>query len=374
MPPISLEPLECALADLLPADIARIARAARKLSDAFTSERAALPAHYLAEHDVLSAYLAAFLLPNAAKVLHCLAEAELLGGISRAAPFEILDLGSGPGTASLAASLFFTRARPSHEVRFVALEQAAAAARVGERLFAAIAPRHHSLEAIVKAIAANRIATTLGSRRFDLIIAANVLNEMPEVDAAFALCAPLLADHLKEDGCLLLVDPALRETTRPLMQLRDRLLAEGLARVAAPCLHQIACPMLAANDRDWCHFYLDWACPQLVARMDALSGMRHAHLKMAYLLLEPPGAPPEGSGDPTCARAVSSPLDSKGKRELIVCAASGELRRLRRLDRDASETNRCFDDVMRGDVVQSGASLKITANDAFSIVRRWNPS
>ena len=366
----SLAPLEFALIDALPGDPARIAAAARKLSHAFTSERSELHQHYLTDPDVLSAYLAAFLLPNAEKVLHCLSEADALGALPASEPFEVLDLGSGPATASLAASLFFAQARPRKAVRFLTVEGEATAARAGEKLFATIAPQHHAIESIVAEIDPGALASILEGRRFDLIVAANVLNELSGADAPFELCRTLLSQHLAEGGALLIIDPALRETTRPLMALRDRLLAEGVATVAAPCLHQERCPMLAGNERDWCHFYLDWQCPQLVAHMDAISGMRHRHLKMAYLLLMP-AVGREARMEPDLWRVVSSPLDSKGKRELVLCGVDGELCRIRRMHRDASEANNDLDEVVRGDVVRCGAQARITRDDAFAIVRRW---
>jgi ribosomal protein RSM22 (predicted rRNA methylase) len=369
---ISLSALEFALVEALPEDFARIARAARRLSDAFTSGRAELPARYLADPNLLAAYLAAFLLPNAEKVLHCLAEADEFGALPAGAPLHVLDLGAGPGTATLAASLFFAQMRPALPVRFTAVEGEEAAARAAERLFSSLAPANHVLASITGDLSSKRFATAIAERRFDLIVAAHVLNELSEDAAAADLCQMLFREHLAEDGAFLIIDPALRDTARPLMQLRDQLLTEGVARVVAPCLHQVRCPMLAANERDWCHFYLDWECPRLVAQMDAISGMRHKHLKMAYLLLTS-AANDGGRAEPHLARVVSSPLDSKGKRELVLCGADGALRRVRRMDRDASTENRDVDDVVRGDVVRCGARDRIGKDDAFSRVRLWAP-
>jgi ribosomal protein RSM22 (predicted rRNA methylase) len=371
MPPISLAPLECALLAVLPGDPGRIAQAAKRLSLMFTSGHAPLPAHYLADADALAAYRAAFLLPNAKKVLHCLAQMERLSLLPHEGPLDILDLGAGPGTASLAASLFFAQRRPAQPIRCWAIDQEAAALQEAQRLFAAIRSPSHDFEAHIARISPEAISKLLGARRFHLIIAANVFNELDAPDAAHRLCQTLLADQLRPHGAFLIIDPALRETARPLMQLRDALLLDGTAHVLAPCLCQSGCPMLRANDRDWCHFYIDWECPALVARIDALSGMRHRHLKMAYLLLRAKGEGCENSSDKDLARVVSSPLDSKGKRELVLCAMSGELRRVRRMHRDASEANRDFDAVVRGDTIRSASPARMGKGDRFAIIDRW---
>ena len=53
-------------------------------------------------------------------------------------------------------------------------------------------------------------------------------------------------------GRVILVEPALRETSRELLAVRDQLLALSELRVVAPCFWTGACPALA-RERDWCH-------------------------------------------------------------------------------------------------------------------------
>jgi hypothetical protein len=147
------------------------------------------------------------------------------------------------------------------------------------------------------------------------------------------------------------MEPALQETTRDLMQVRDDLLARGSGVVLAPCLHQEACPMLAANKRDWCHTYLEWERPAWIEKIDRLAGIRKDYLKCSYLILGKGEI--LGSSHDTW-RVVSGHLNSRGKSELLLCGPGGlpGLFRTTRLDRDRSEANRVFDEVQRGDLIQ----------------------
>ncbi|MFA4974731.1 MAG: hypothetical protein WC683_19175, partial [bacterium] len=76
MPPEIIRRLATALEDSSPHDRGRIAKAAKQLSLAFTSERAAMPLDYLSDPCALSAYLAVLLIPNAVKVMHCLGQVD----------------------------------------------------------------------------------------------------------------------------------------------------------------------------------------------------------------------------------------------------------------------------------------------------------
>jgi ribosomal protein RSM22 (predicted rRNA methylase) len=92
------------------------------------------------------------------------------------------------------------------------------------------------------------------SGRFDLIVSAHLLNELSEpldLDGQARLVAGWCRDLLEPDGMCILVEPALRKTSRAFLGVRDRLLAAGL-HVAAPCFFQGACPALQSA-KDWCH-------------------------------------------------------------------------------------------------------------------------
>jgi hypothetical protein len=203
--------------------------------------------------------------------------------------------------------------------------------------------------------------------RFDLVLAGQVLSELDvglEPGARVARHAELLGSWLErrveQDGSLVIVEPALRDRTRHLHQVRDALLAKG-ATVFAPCLHAAPCPMLA-REGDWCHEDLDVDLPAGLAPVARAAGLRREGLTFSYLVLRKDGrtlaqtvsAPPRAGR----LRVVSGAIPSKGKREAFLC---GEVERdgvlvparvrATRLDRDATPTNAAWDELARGDVL-----------------------
>jgi hypothetical protein len=212
---------------------------------------------------------------------------------------------------------------------------------------------------------------------FDLVVASHLLNELlldmqvhRQTEERLTRLAELVnrwgSDLLAPGGLIVLVEPALRETSRDLLRVRDRLLAAGRLRVRAPCLYRGPCPALA-RERDWCH--------------DAAPGLEtRRRVDYSYLVLDrngdelgepvgdgegrpgPGGAGPEASwsagADGSVApeagalvRVVSDPLVEKGKLRLFVCGERGRFP-LVRLDRHVSEPNRSLGALARGDLAR----------------------
>src|SRR5439155_16715933 len=129
---------------------------------------------------------------------------------------------------------------------------------------------------------------------FDLIAASNLINELfHSKSSAVELRAKWLVERigsmLASGGNLLIIEPALKETTRALMQLRDLLVERHGFTIYSPCPADGNCPMLAATERDWCHSAIDWERPGIVAQLDKLIGNRKEMLKFSYLILRRDG-------------------------------------------------------------------------------------
>src|SRR5262249_58540554 len=80
--------------------------------------------------------------------------------------------------------------------------------------------------------------------QFDAITLGHVLNELGRGAAAIPERAALLeraAAQVRPGGSLVVLEPALRDTSRELLQTRDLLVQRGFA-VRAPCLWRGACP------------------------------------------------------------------------------------------------------------------------------------
>jgi ribosomal protein RSM22 (predicted rRNA methylase) len=186
--------------------------------------------------------------------------------------------------------------------------------------------------------------------RFDLIVAAHLLNELA-VSLSVAELAALVffwgRELLAPGGHIVLVEPALKQTSRQLLAVRDRLVGAGFF-VVAPCFWQGPCPALE-RERDWCHAAAAWSLgdPAEAARRAGRSRVDYSYLVLGWA----PGASDRDVvRDRRLFRVVSDPMVEKGRLRLFGCGPAGRLP-LVRLDRDRSEANRGFDEAERGDVI-----------------------
>jgi ribosomal protein RSM22 (predicted rRNA methylase) len=180
----------------------------------------------------------------------------------------------------------------------------------------------------------------------------HVLNELfpgPDADARRADLLEEAGALLAPGGSLLVVEPALRDTSRALLRVRDLLVGRGFA-VRAPCLWRGPCPALL-RESDWCHAERAVEPPPLVAQIAKAAGLRREAVKMSYLVLAPRG---EGWREPPAGRVfriVSEPLPSKGRLRYMACGPEGRLG-LSLQEKHVAEPNRRFASLLRGDVVR----------------------
>jgi ribosomal protein RSM22 (predicted rRNA methylase) len=223
-------------------------------------------------------------------------------------------------------------------------------ARFGES-FEVVAVDRMAGPGLVRANLAVELPAVAG--RFDLVVAAHLLNEL-YVDRTPAERLTLRARRVRSwatllapNGLLILIEPALRETSRELLAVRDQVLTTGL-QVVAPCFWTGPCPALA-RDRDWCH--------------DAAPVRSKPRVDFSYLVLGAEPVPPQ----PTFYRVVSDPLPEKGRLRLFVCGPQGR-HPLIRLTRHRAPQNAAFDRATRGaaisvsDTEQAADGLRITPN------------
>jgi ribosomal protein RSM22 (predicted rRNA methylase) len=175
-------------------------------------------------------------------------------------------------------------------------------------------------------------------------------------------------------GALVIIEPALRQTSRALHRLRDQLLTRGAAHVFAPCTRAAApCPALA-DERDWCHEDRPLALPPRTAALAAATGLRDTGVKFSYLVLRRDPSPLVAAPpDRTALRVVSEPQKAKGRRELTACGEAGWVP-LRLLTRHRTDRNRPFERARRGDVLLvDHADRDITADHAIERISADDP-
>jgi SAM-dependent methyltransferase len=257
---------------------------------------------------------------------------------------RVLDVGAGCGAMTLGLCTFLAARELRPRVRATLVDQDADALAIAKDALASVA-RDLELDVHVTTRAADVAADSdAGGASHDLVVAGSVVNEladpMPLVRAMIATLAP--------GGVAIIIEPALRTTTRALHRVRDALIDANAAAVLAPCTRKTApCPALL-DENDWCHEHRPLVLPPRARQLAHVTGLRDGDMKLAYLTLcRPDDAPPPRAAD---WRVVSDPHASKGKLEMTLCGAPGWVP-VRLLKRHRSASNRALERAHRGDVL-----------------------
>lgn len=318
---------------LSPQELREVGQGVKTLSHGLTRERQLAGARYMDDPKLLGAYLLFYWPVSYAQGRQVLGELP-----SR--PRTVLDLGSGPGPLA-----------------FAAMDGGAAEVTAADRSKPALALARELAAEAGEALATRDWDPMKGGELppgdFSLITMGHVLNELygqgeAAIEKRTALCEKILV-RLKKGQTLLIMEPALRDTSRDLLQIRDRLVKAGHA-VRAPCMYRGDCPALV-KDSDWCHAERPWQMPQVVEEIARAAGLHKEALKMSYLALAPKGedwrALPEGR----FFRIVSEPLEGKGRQRYIGCGPEGRVG-LAMQEKHRTEKNEQFFHLHRGDIIR----------------------
>jgi ribosomal protein RSM22 (predicted rRNA methylase) len=364
--------------------LAEIAQGVAELSNLYTRQRRWLSPELLTNSSLRNAYLAYFLPCNLVKVRRIFQEilAHPKGALHFMGHRRLLDIGCGPGTNLLAfLSLLVEGTVFTDSLECVALDSVRANLQDAQYLFSRYTTRLKQSKSIASLgtyqaeLMHPRSLSLDGS--FDFVVFGNVLNELfmgrkDRIEKRCELVAAFAQKWLATDGFLILLEPALKETSRELLLLRDCLLDHTDLRVYAPCVHNLHCPAVAPeNVSDWCHEDRSWIPPRLIQAIDALVGNRKDSLKYSYAVFNRLGLSvaeaahwqASNRGNSSAAgleidspfssqvwRVVSERLDEKGKSSAYFCGPEGRTR-VTRLRKHGSKNNQDFDELARGQVV-----------------------
>lgn len=333
----------------------RLAQVVSDLSRLFTKERTELSRSYLEDPAAVMAYLSYFVPVNLSKIQVLLDEMPMDQPQER---FSVLDLGSGPGTGSLAVLDRWSHHKYPGALSVVAVDSSPAALGQASQLWirychtAGITTA--SFQRYEEDLEQAAWLTQVRPRApFDLIILANSLNELyvgaKDPIAARTNFVVEALSLLAPSGTMMILEPALRETSRALHQVRDRLLQEKRCTIFSPCLHENSCPALV-NPYDWCHEERAWDPPAVIRQIDDEVGFIKDALKFSYLLLRKDGKTIV-ERRPDVYRVVSELREMKGEKRAWLCNEQGR-HEVGRQDRLASPQNEAVDAWHRGAIVQ----------------------
>jgi SAM-dependent methyltransferase len=345
------------------AEVARAGLLVRKLSDAYNGPTAAP----VRGDEALAARLVFSFARDVPKGAGAVRELVATGALAmpQDRPLRVLDVGAGLGATARGAVRALARAGGAGDVHVDAVDSDSLALDLASAITRA-RPTEGAINVELRTFRASAASPLPVQGPYDLVILGQVLSELDRDlgDARAQRHASLvqtLAQLVRPDGSLVVVEPALRERTRHLHVVRDLVLAlPGVKlNVFAPCVHDSPCPILERPDA-WCHEDLDVDLPPWLAPVARAAGLRWQGLTFSYLVLrrdERSQVPVADSAKPRHRlRVVSSPVVTKGKRELFLCGPFEGLPgaaqvKVMRLDRHRAPGNEAWDEAARGDVL-----------------------
>lgn len=237
------------------------------------------------------AYIAARLPATFACVQRCLDE--LPAGYL---PSSALDVGCGPGTATLACLDRF------QEIQSILVEENSSMIKLGQQLL----PSGRWIP--------GNILGSLKLPKADLVLFSYVLNEIP-----LMIHQQHVIDNLwaATNDYLLIITAGTPDGFNQLRQVRQYLIEQGAA-IVAPCPHALACPM---QGQDWCHFSVRLSRSGYHKTLKGAK-LGHEDEKFSYLL---------ASKRPTVGgcyqRVVKQPQHRSGHGQIDLCTGQGQLSR-----------------------------------------------
>lgn len=214
--------------------------------------------------------------------------------------FSVLDLGAGPGTATLAAALHWPECQKFHLV-----EKDDFMREISQHLLKDM-PELHSKS--VSFQLADLLKVTV-EESYDLVFLSYVLNEFYSAGIWQEILKKAWEKTLQG---LVVVMPGTPSDYQHLMKVRDRLIEWG-AFIAAPCPHHKVCPL---QGEDWCHFSTRLMRSSLHQEIKEAS-LPYEDEKYSYLVaMRNPTERPLG-------RVVRFPLQRSGHMVLDLCTSEG---------------------------------------------------
>jgi len=366
-------------------ELSEITTAMLQLSDWFNGLAPQPAKNYMESKWHRAAYFLYFLPANVIKARTVVAE--LAGTFCGMDSISALDVGSGPGSLSLGLLDFVARETKIRKLKLTAVD-ASREALVDWRFLIEGYRDALVAEGIPMEIATHttRIDITTAAVQegpWDVIFFGDTINELfrdkPTAVADRARLIARYADNLADGGSVVIIEPALKVTTRALHEVRDLLAREHGFHIYAPCVAGKSCPMMdTGKERDWCHTGAIWARPKIVQRIDQLADRKKLILKFSYCVARRREEyPVQAEPGETAFRLTGDIIAEKGKFHGLFCGLPG-CAKMTLLARDVNENTAEFPELCRGDIVaidtweERGDGLRLTGESKIRLLRKFS--
>lgn len=204
--------------------------------------------------------------------------------------------------------------------------------------------------------------------QFDLIMIGHALYEFFPVGSPnwLAKQQKLIQQLLKKltpQGHLLLIEDSWPAANLPFLQLRDRLVSEGV-KIQAPCIWQGNCPALQ-HSKSPCFAQRPFEKPYLIGELQRAAKINLSSLKMSYLLLRADAKAPLSPYE-HLYRVVSPPVPTVRGKCYHLCGTGGKKSLISSFETHPEEA-RAFDYLKRGELIEIKGALE--NNEHFQVTQ-----
>ena len=240
---------------------------------------------------------------------------------------RIIDVGSGPGTASIAFLIYVLeklagevqngkttrKVNLPFKIQLVWIDHNETILKDGKAMLAQLFEFFPEFEGDIDLVTEPRLWWK-HPKDFNfeasIVLFGNVLNESSDDPRVYLSgLVPFLKKPL--GAGILMIEPAFKSASQRISQIRDELMPH---RLWGPCLHEGKCPL--AEGRDWCHFSVPAELPGTIFKKFSIElGSKREWLKFSFLWVATPDAEASAKktafsarNDAKFVRVISDPM------------------------------------------------------------------
>ena len=264
-------------------ELSSVSQALLSLQRGLTGNRKLAGSGYMDNKDHLGAYLLYYWPVSYMQISYAINSCTLFlssNSKSSDSTVTILDIGSGPAPASMAICDLLSSIT-TNQIEVTLVDSSTKAMELAKRIYGDDNPN----------VKVRTIKTDLQqglppvSTKFDIIVMSHSINELwkDKADKVERRSEFInhIAENLKPTSLLLISEPALLETSRSLIQVRDELIKNGFS-VLSPCLKSHPCPVLSSGPNHTCHSEIQWNPCEPVASIARSAKLDRESVKMTF--------------------------------------------------------------------------------------------
>ena len=263
-------------------ELKSVSNALLSLQRGLTGNRKLAGSGYMQNQDLLGAYLLYYWPVSYMQISYAINSCPHDLPVFNQSTVTLLDVGSGPAPASIAICDHLSSSN-IESTDITLIDSSSKTLDLARKIYNKAIPQAKTK--VIQSDLQNGLPPITG--QFDIIVLSHSLNELwKDKDNRIKLRADFLiqlSKHLKPDGILLISEPALLETSRNLIQVRDTLVQNGF-KVLSPCLKSKICPAVNSSQNQTCHAEIQWQPCEPVTSIARLCNLDRESVKMSFFI------------------------------------------------------------------------------------------